>query len=501
MAAVRGRGAWREGLWGLLVLALLCGLGRPLSAHAQEPLTPEPRATPAPSATASDWLRRDTTYFAIYYPPGQVATVERYAAVVDSLYEYVAAIFDHGPTPPVPMRLYPDTESYAAVNPIARFVEGVIAHADARRGEIGVAVDRVSRGGEEVLRDTVRHELMHLVAHELSGERLPIGFQEGLAQYAEKEAPELRRVVRSLQAAERQGRLLSWEALNSHARFLSRMDVAYPQALSVVAFLMDRYGPGAFKRFLLELGREEQSYRVALERVYGRDVADLEAEWREYLPSYFASRWEINLLRTLDLAEAKARFAAGEYAAARPLFAEASRLHADLGQPARQAEADAYLGRIAMALEAQDLATRGRARLAERDYAQAHTLLQEADARYAQAGDVHQRTALAESLARAARGAEADEQLAAAQHLVATWRYGEGRSQAAEAAARYLGIGDTERYWQAHALETEAEESQRRLGLLLLGTGGLLLAGLVVRPRHAAAARPPAPAGEQEWAL
>ena len=491
MATVQtARGAW--GRLALLSLALLCALAMPLLAAAQD--VPAPPAgsqgwrdrgtAPDVAPPAGDWQRRDTTYFAIYYTADDAGAVDRYAAVADALYEYVAAVFDHGPTAPVPLRLYPDTESYAAVNPIARYVEGVLAHADARRGEISVAVDRVDRGGADVLRDTVRHELMHLVATELSADRLPIGFQEGLAQYAEKEGSDRRKAVQSLQTIERQGRLLSWDALNTYSRFLSRMAVAYPQSLSVVSFLMDRYGPGAFKRFVRELQPGEQSYRDALEKAYGRSAADLETEWREYLPTYFTGRWEVNLLQPLDLADAKARFAAGEYAQARPLFEEAHRLHGDLEQHTRQAEAVTYLSRIAVALDAGELATRGRAHLVERDYGQAHALLEAADRRYAEVGDTHWRPALATPLAEAARGLEAAGQLATAQALVGGWRYADGRAQAAEAAGLFLGLGDTAGYQRAQALQAEAEDSQRRLALTLVGTGTLLLVGLVVGPRR-----------------
>ena len=463
----------------------------------------------APAATAQSgrvpddaWQRRDTTYFTLYYTAAETEALERYAAVVDSLYEYVAAAFDHGPTAPVPLRLYPTTRAYAAANPIARFVEGVVAHADTHVGEIGVAVDRVDRAGADTLRDTVRHELMHLAATELTADRLPIGFQEGLAQYAEKETSDRRRLVQSLRDAEQRGRLLSWDELNDRERFLPRMNIAYPEALSMVAFLADRYGMGAFKRFLRELGREPQTYQQALETAYGRGVDALEAEWRQYLPSYYAERWDVNLLRTLDLADAKARFAAGEYAEARPLFEEARRLHAELQQPARAAEAETYLGRVAMALDAAELAERGRARLAERDYGEARSLLAAAGQRYAEAGDRRWTPTLAEPLAQAERGAAARDQLAAAEALVAGWRYPEGRSRSAEAAALYQAIGDGDGAQRALALRAEAEARQGRLALMLLGGGSLALLGLVVRPpRRAARPRRPAHTADEGLAL
>ncbi|HLH23623.1 MAG TPA: hypothetical protein VK066_13970 [Chloroflexota bacterium] len=469
--------------WALAVLLLLGLVGW---------LPARPALAQQAGAVPDDaWQRRDTTYFTIYYTAADRDALERYATVVDSLYEYVAAAFDHGPTPPVPLRLYPTTRAYASVNPIARYVEGVIAHTDTHAGEIGIAVDRVDRAGAETLRDTVRHELMHLTLTELTADRLPIGFQEGIAQYAEKEATDRRRLAESLRTAERQGQLLSWEDLNDQPRFLRRMNVGYPEALSMMTFLVDRHGLGTLKRFLLELGRRDEPYDQALAAVYGEPAAALETEWREYLPTYYASGWESNQLRTLDLADAKERFAAGDYAAAQPLFEQAQRLHTELEQPARAAEAAGYLGRVAVALEAADLAQQGRAQLAERDYSGARALLAAAEQRYDQAGDAARRAALAEPLAQAENGATAGEQLAAAEALVAGWRYPEGRARSAEAAALYQTIGDEDGVQRAQAVRAEADNRQGRLALLLLSAGAVALVGLVLRPRRAP--RPGAP--------
>ena len=120
----------------------------------------------------------------------------------------------------------------------------------------------------------------------------------------------------------------------------------------MVTFLIDSQGLGGLKRLVREIGREEQPLGQALETVYGQPADALESAWRDYLPSYYSSRWESNLLRTLDLADARARFALGEYAEAQPLFEQAQALHRDLEQPTRAAEAETYLARITVALDA-----------------------------------------------------------------------------------------------------------------------------------------------------
>jgi hypothetical protein len=469
----------------LTLLALLCAL-------------------PARVAGAADdepWQTQATTYFTIYYTAADSGVVEQYAGEADELYAAIASVFDHGPTAPVALRLYPTGAAYAGANPIAGIMEGVVAHADARRGEIALAVDRLARAGPAATRDTIRHELMHLVASELSADRLPVGFQEGLAQYAEREAPDRQRLVQSLERAQNAGRLLTWETLNDQRRFLSRVNVAYPEALSIVSFLADRYSLGSLRRFMLDLGAADRPWTEALEEVYGRSATDLETEWRAYLPSYYSSRWEINQIRSLDLSDARAQLSAGEYALARPQVEEARRLYADLEQPVRVEEADRYLDRIAGGLAAGDLAAQGRARLAERAYTSARDLLAEADQRYADAGDERWRPTLAEPLAEAERGADAEARLAQATSLVAAWRYPEGRERSAEAAALYLGLGDTSGWQQAQSLQGEAESGQRRLALLLLSAGGAVLVGLGIQQARGRVAAAPSRTREEGIAL
>jgi hypothetical protein len=440
-----------------------------------------PVAGPAAGVAAEEWQTRPTRYFTLYYAAQDAATAEQYAAFVDDLYTDVATLFDHGPSAPVPLRLYSTVDAYGEANPIARFVSGVVAHADPRRGEIGVATPRLARSTPAQVRDTLRHELMHLVATELSGDRLPIGFQEGLAQYAERESTERRDLAQALATARAQGRLLGWDDLNEPRRFLSRLGVAYPQALSVVAFLFDRYGPGPFKRFLVALHEHPGSWQEALAAVYGRGVGELEAEWREYLPEYLAHGWERNVLDALDLRAARARLDAGDYEAARARYAEAERLHTELGQLRLAAEAARGRDHAEQLVAAVDLARRGRVALAERRYAPAVELLGAADAHYAAADFAAGRAELGELLQAARLGAEADALLHGAEQLAAMWRYPEARARATEAAARYRELNDAAGAQRASLVQEAAEAGQRQLAVLLLVSGALVLTASAAR--------------------
>jgi hypothetical protein len=143
------------------------------------------------AAQESDWRERPTEHFAILYIDGDQATSERYAGFVDAIYDEVAAIFGHRTATPITLRLYPSLARYQQANPLARGLTGVVAHADFRRHELVVVLPQTESQTPEEVKNNIRHELTHLVAAELSDDRLNVGFQEGLAQYVERPAPEL----------------------------------------------------------------------------------------------------------------------------------------------------------------------------------------------------------------------------------------------------------------------------------------------------------------------
>ena len=153
------------------------------------------------AAQESDWRERPTEHFAILYIDGDQATSERYAGFVDAIYDEVAAIFGHRTATPITLRLYPSLARYQESNPLARGLTGVVAHADFRRHELVVVLSQTESQTPEEVRNNIRHELTHLVAAELSDDRLNVGFQEGLAQYVERPAPELETRIKLLQRA------------------------------------------------------------------------------------------------------------------------------------------------------------------------------------------------------------------------------------------------------------------------------------------------------------
>src|SRR3712207_5986108 len=119
------------------LLALICALAS---------------AAPAAAQGGTDWRERATANFSILYAPGGEAEAERYAAWADEIYEEIATAFSFRTATPLTLRLYPTGEDYYQVNPAARNVPGVVAHADFRRRELVVIVERTAQQTEEEVR-------------------------------------------------------------------------------------------------------------------------------------------------------------------------------------------------------------------------------------------------------------------------------------------------------------------------------------------------------------
>lgn len=425
-------------------------------------------------AQESDWRERRTERFAILYADGDQATAERYAGFVDGIYDEVSAIFGHQTSTPISLRLYPSLERYQEANPLARGMSGVVAHADYRRHELVVVLPQTESQTPEEVQNNIRHELTHLVAAELSDDRLNVGFQEGLAQYVERPAPELETRIALLQRAYDQDRLLSWSDLDNRDTVYRNPEVSYPESLSMVAFLVERYS-FAKLRELLAVAARSSGYRSALERTYGVTPDELERQWREWLPGYLAGGYQRNALAAYDLSGAEALLRQGRYAQAQSELQTAIEFLRTTEQDAVLQQAQDLLARSAAGLQAEELARQARASLEAADYDRAADLVAQARQSYAALGDQRQQAVLDAYAQRAERGRSAAAALDQALALARTLRYPQARAAADLAAADFLALGDGARASQAQALRAFLDQRQSLLGaaLLLLGLAGV----------------------------
>ena len=153
------------------------------------------------------------------------------------------------------------------------------------KGVAGVRMDPRGHGWDEVER-TFRHEMSHLLLHRVvGGHPVPRWFKEGFAMLQAKEWSFDR--ARSLSAAALTDRLLDLDDLER--RFPERrgeITLAYAQASAIVGHLL-RSDPQAFSAMILAV-RAGEPFSQALQRSYGRGLADLEAGWHDALNTDYA---------------------------------------------------------------------------------------------------------------------------------------------------------------------------------------------------------------------
>ncbi|HWQ14438.1 MAG TPA: hypothetical protein VNL77_16680, partial [Roseiflexaceae bacterium] len=335
------------------------------------------------------WREQRTDHFVILYVAGSETAAGEYAGFVDAVYDEVAAIFGHRPATPVTLRLYPTLERYYESNPLARGMSGIVAHADFRRNEVVVVLEQTRRQTAAEVQNNVRHELAHIVASEISGSRLNVGFQEGVAQYVEHPSGELETKIRLLRRAAEEGLLLPWSALDEREQVYGSPDVAYPQTLSVVAFLVERYSFAKLREFL-EVSARSSGYRSALERAYGVSPATLEQEWRDWLPGYLEGGYRHNALTAYDLSHIEALLGEGRYTEAQRELETAIEWLRTTTQADRLQEAERMLRQAETGQRADALAQEARAALEAADYGRAAALVSEARGLYAELGDTRQ---------------------------------------------------------------------------------------------------------------
>lgn len=435
-----------------------------------------------PQTQITDWRERQTNHFILLYALGDEAQADYYAGFVDDIYEELAAIFSHRTAAPITLRLYPTLESYYQVNPLARNVPGVVAHADFRRRELVVVVEQTRNQPPEELPNNIRHELAHIIASDLSGNRLNTGFHEGIAQYVEQTSPALlEQKILLLERARDQGRLMAWSDFEDRDKIYGDPPTAYPQALSVVAFLVDRYGFGKFRDFLIISGRSS-GYRSALERAYGVSPRDLEEQWRDWLPSYLAGGYRRNALTSYDLSYPTQLLEQGRYAEAATDLEQAIEWlerQVTTQQQETVATARQLLARSREGQRAERLAEGARTALEQAEYQRAGQLVAQARAAYVALGDTRQDAVLAAYEERVVRGLSADAQLAQAGQLARAFRFPQARVSVDAAAAEFAALGDQIRLESALALRSAMDQRQRLAGLALLGLGSVgMLVGL-----------------------
>lgn len=433
-----------------------------------------------PYSALADEATRTTDYFTIYYPAGEEKTAEWYAGFIDEVDRAVSELLGKDPITEMTLRIYATEPDYFEANPLAEVHPGILAHAIPERKEIGVAVERLREQPPALARESFRHEITHIVAGALTDQRLPIGFQEGLAQYDELSSSRGEEVVQGMQAAQAAGaQYLSWSDLNDSNKFRQNINVAYPQSYTVMAFLADHFGMEPFVHFLEGL-RSGLDYRHSLLVAYSRPMEDLEKEWREYLPGFLQEGWKHNVLSAHDLGYGLALMGAGRFTEAKEHFTESQRLYNDLGRPDRASQAGEYLAEATRAADADSMATLSRKELEAHNYSKAYAGAISASQAFTQLDmpDYGQHAIDISLLAQ--EGLDGLGKLDKAHAALKGFDFGGANSLASESGQIFSSLGDAAHVNEANALISEAANWQRSIGFAVAGAGILVLVGVSI---------------------
>lgn len=428
------------------------------------------------------WQELATADFLILFTPGNKAKAQTYSVFVDATYEEIATLFAYRLEIPISLRLYPTQESYNQVNPLARSHPGIVAHADAQHREVAIVLPQTLKQNESEIRNNVRHELTHIVIAALSENRLSTGFQEGIAQYVEQPTAELDQKVAALAQQHKDNNLMPWSDLDDREKVYNDPDRSYPQTLSVVAFLVERFGFAKLRDFLTITARSS-GYRSALERAYKTPATELEQQWHAWLPSYLAKGYQRNAVTSYDLGYARHLLTQFRYAEAHTELERATTWLQNQTAPAPNldpqtqaallTEAQTLLKRSQDGETAEQTAAQARAALVAGDYPQAQELIEKARAAYGALGDTRQDKVLEAYSAHIAQGQQAQVQLASAFAQAQALQFAQARKLAAGAAAEFSKLGDAAHTENALALHRSIDSTQRQAGLIFLGFGFL----------------------------
>ncbi len=141
------------------------------------------------------------------------------------------------------------------------------------------------------LEGVLPHEISHLILHDYIGSSqiIPVWLDEGLAQFQEKDKVAVADMVVCNAIKNGDGYIPFAEFIKADFRY-SGMDkekirLFYAQSLSVVAFLIHRYGSNSFGRLCHYL-RDGMDFSIALKKAYPvifKDIFMLERKWIKYI--------------------------------------------------------------------------------------------------------------------------------------------------------------------------------------------------------------------------
>ncbi len=458
----------------LVLLLLLIGMVPSAGIAAQEP---EPRDGWESAAVSDDlvvWVQDgagiDAGDFAAAYADELTTALE----------ELLLFLNVSDAEQPVQIEVYSQITDYqAAVDEVIRVdLDGQIAIADPPEGTIALPIDSFRSLTPLDAENQLRHALSHVVAGWASGFNIPRGFDEGLAQNAEKpNLPVQARLAALVQSAAQSGKLTSWSNLN-RATPIDDDDIQRAQSYSMMAYLIRHQGLPDLWQFLEEL-KTAETWRDAMNVAFAPATSDqIERQWKEDIPAWAAGDWRWNLMSGFDLTTARLQLERGNFQGAASALEISEQLLRDVHDPERAAEVAELKDQARIGDLAETKMAEAQQALEQFVYDRAAAAVAQADELYTQLPpEVRPDELIAIYTDMAARGMAATNQLEIAHIQAGNWAdYADTRAIAVAAGGDFASLGDAEQRDDADRLVGAMDQEQLRI-VLLLGALAVLTFG------------------------
>jgi hypothetical protein len=229
--------------------------------------------------TASATADVRTEHFHFRHAPGRAAMAEELAQTAEKVFREVGAQLgaldlEHGL---ITVRVLHGQKALKQAMPHSSMTDWAAGVAFPRQSLILLRIDHKTRYN---IHDIFRHEVSHvLLARAVNQNHLPIWFVEGVAVHQAGEQL-LERWRRTAEASLGDSLLPLSQLENGFPGDGLSADLAYAQSTSFITWFLDTWGWRHLRAVIADV-RKGTDFAVAMKRLTGRSMAQLEADWRE----------------------------------------------------------------------------------------------------------------------------------------------------------------------------------------------------------------------------
>lgn len=247
----------------------------------------------AARVATQDYVETVSKNFIIRHEPGKDAVLLPYAIeTLEATLEKVGQLLNYRPRSRIVVEFYPSAKTLAAVSSLTEediANSGTIALCKWNR--LMVTTPRAIVFGYQ-WRDTLSHELVHLLISASSKNTVPIWLHEGIAKFAEtawRDKPGLALSVQAqerLQTAAKKKELIPFSKMHPSMAKLKTQEessLAFSEVFTFIEYLLDKQKWSGIRSLLKSLSTKK-TMAQAIQAVYGQSFDKLTAAWERALP-------------------------------------------------------------------------------------------------------------------------------------------------------------------------------------------------------------------------